>query len=70
MSPEQVNKIFDPFVQADSSTTRDYGGTGLGLTIAKNIVELMGGVLQVESTLGAGSVFSFELTFDTIDASD
>jgi signal transduction histidine kinase/DNA-binding response OmpR family regulator len=68
MTSEQINKVFDLFTQAESSTTRKYGGTGLGLPIAKNIVELMGGKLSVESAPGAGSKFSFELTFDTIDA--
>ena len=70
MSPEQAQKIFEPFIQADSSTTRNYGGTGLGLTITKNIVELMGGKLQLESSPGAGAKFSFEITFDTINAYD
>jgi len=70
MTAEQINKIFDPFIQADSSTTRNYGGTGLGLPITKNIVELMGGRLTVDSEPGAGSTFSFELTFETIDAPD
>jgi PAS domain S-box-containing protein len=70
MNSEQIKKIFNPFTQADSSTTRDYGGTGLGLTIAKNIVELMGGKLEVESSPGIGSAFSFEVTFNTIDAPD
>ncbi|MCL2044566.1 MAG: ATP-binding protein [Treponema sp.] len=70
MSPEQLNIVFDPFMQADSSTTRDYGGTGLGLAITRNIVELMNGKLAVESSPGAGSKFSFEITFDTINALD
>ena len=70
MTQEQIKKIFDPFMQAESGTTRKYGGTGLGLAITKNIVELMGGTLSVESTPGAGSKFSFELTFDAIDVSD
>ncbi|MCL2124953.1 MAG: ATP-binding protein [Oscillospiraceae bacterium] len=68
MTPEQMSNIFDPFIQADSSTTRNYGGTGLGLTITRNIVELMGGILCLDSEPGVGSVFSFALTFDTIDA--
>jgi CheY-like chemotaxis protein len=70
MTAEQVRKIFDPFTQAESGTTRKYGGTGLGLTITKNIVEMMGGTLLVESAVGVGSKFSFRLTFDTIDVSD
>ena len=68
MTAEQMARIFDPFMQADSSTTRNYGGTGLGLAITKNIIELMGGKLTVESEPGAGSTFSFELVFDTIEA--
>ena len=67
MSPEQIKKVFDPFIQADSSTTRNYGGTGLGLAITKNIIERMGGRLQVESYPGGGSAFRFEIVFDTID---
>ena len=65
MSAEQIEKIFEPFIQADSSTTRKYGGTGLGLTIAKNIIEMMGGKLSVESALGVGTTFSFEIEFET-----
>ncbi|MCL2702400.1 MAG: response regulator [Defluviitaleaceae bacterium] len=65
MSPEQITMIYEPFVQADDSSTRKFGGTGLGLAITKNILELMGGALSVESTVGAGSRFSFGLTFET-----
>jgi PAS domain S-box-containing protein len=66
MTPEQIEKIFEPFAQAETGTTRKYGGTGLGLAITKNIIELMGGKLFVESTPGIGSKFSFDLTFNTI----
>ena len=66
----QIEKIFDPFIQAEAGTKRKYGGTGLGLTITKNIIELMGGTLSVESTPGVGSTFRFELAFETIDVPD
>jgi len=67
MSSEQISRIFDPFTQADSTTTRKYGGTGLGLTITRNIIELMGGALKVESLQGVGSRFYFNLKFNTVD---
>ena len=68
MDSGQIARMFEPFIQADSGTTRNYGGTGLGLAISKNIVELMGGQLSVKSSLGKGSTFSFEIIFKTTDA--
>ena len=67
MTPEQISKIFDPFMQADDTVTRKFGGTGLGLSITKNFIELMNGKLIVESTVGVGSKFTFNLTFDLIE---
>ena len=55
ISDEQAEKLFKPFMQADSSTTRRYGGTGLGLTICKALVETMGGTIEMRSQLGAGT---------------
>jgi Amt family ammonium transporter len=58
MNRDQIRRIFDPFTQADTSMTRRYGGTGLGLTITKSYCEMMGGKIHVESTLGRGSIFT------------
>ena len=67
MTAEQIDRIFNPFIQVDSGTTRKYDGTGLGLPIAKSIIEMMGGTLLVESTPKIGSKFIFELNFKTVD---
>ena len=61
ITPDRIETIFDAFTQSDSSTTRQYGGTGLGLTISQRLAEMMGGSLTVRSELGQGSVFTLEI---------
>jgi len=68
MSKEQLKRIFEPFMQADSSVNRKYGGTGLGLTITKQYIELLGGELKVESKEGVGSTFYYTLPIEELES--
>jgi len=61
MTPEQLSRLYQPFVQADSSTTRRYGGTGLGLAITRRCIDIMGGTISARSAPGSGTTFSFSI---------
>ena len=63
MTPQELQRVFKPFSQADSSTSRRFGGTGLGLTICRDLAKLMGGALSVESEFGVGSTFTVQMPY-------
>ena len=69
MNPQQIQQVFQPFIQADIGTTKKYSGTGLGLTICKSFCEMMGGNIEVQSSEGEGSTFTFWLPATLIKAS-
>ena len=70
ISPEKLESVFERFTQADSSTTRKYGGTGLGLTISKRLVEMMNGRMWAESTVGEGTTFFFAIPFPLAETAE
>jgi len=70
ISPEQLTRLFEPFEQADGGISRQYGGTGLGLPISKRIVEMLGGNIIIESELGKGAAFIFEIKVGRVTAEE
>jgi K+-sensing histidine kinase KdpD len=67
IAPEHIERLFEPFVQVDSALNRHYSGTGLGLALVKNIVELHGGTVGLTSEVGVGSCFTFDLPCEKYD---
>ncbi|MBM7562433.1 PAS domain-containing sensor histidine kinase [Fusibacter tunisiensis] len=68
MDADQIKRVFEPFIQGDAGTARKFGGTGLGLTIVKEIIDRMGGTIEIQSTPGAGACFKVQIPIDTISS--